>query len=57
MLVGMKNLAWDDETTDDLAMLAQSFDFGINESCYNYSECGLPRSWFIEQGKPVFHVE
>lgn len=43
MLVGMKNLVWDDETTEDLAELAQSFDFGINEECYQYDECGVRR--------------
>lgn len=31
-------------------------DFSVNESCAEYSECNIWQS-FIQQGKPVFHVE
>eukprot|EP00903_Cladosiphon_okamuranus_P017306 g15946.t1 len=55
MRVGMKNLVWDDDA--ELPDLAAKFDFGVNEQCSQYDECNLPREWFIDAGKPVFHVE
>ena len=37
--------------------LARSFDFAVNEQCFQYHECGVLHRWFIQRGKPVFHVE
>jgi hypothetical protein len=37
--------------------LARSFDFAVNEQCFQYHECGVLRRHFIRRGKPVFHVE
>jgi len=48
--IGLKN------DIDQVADLAPSFDFAINEQCYEYNECsGL--NAFITQGKAVFGVE
>jgi glycosyl hydrolase family 114 len=44
---------------NDLGQVEQlltSFDFAINEQCYQYDEC-TPLLAFIDAGKPVFHVE
>jgi hypothetical protein len=41
---------------DQLATLAPSFDFAINEQCHQYSECG-GYSVFTNAGKPVFNAE
>lgn len=43
MKVAMKNLVWDDDKVD-LGALAAGFDFGINEECYAYNECGVSAS-------------
>lgn len=39
-----------------LSDLVASFDFAMNESCHDYSECG-DYSVFINASKPVFNVE
>ncbi len=33
-----------------------SFDWALNESCFVFNECELLLP-FVEDGKPVFHVE
>jgi hypothetical protein len=48
--VGLKN------DLDQVAALAPSFDFAVNEECAGYSECGV-LSAFTKAGKPVFHAE
>lgn len=48
--VGLKN---DLEQVGDLV---DSFDFAVNEQCYQYEECDLLKP-FITQGKAVFGVE
>lgn len=50
MAVGLKN------DVDQLAELAASFDFAVNEQCHEYSECG-GYSAFVSRGKPVFSIE
>ena len=50
LTVGLKN---DLDQVDDLV---DSFDFAVNEQCAQYRECGVLEP-FVEQGKPVFHVE
>lgn len=50
LAVGLKN------DVDQLSDLASSFDFAINEQCFQYNECG-GYSAFTVQGKPVFNVE
>ncbi len=42
--------------TAQVAALAPSFDFAVNEQCHEYSECGV-YSAFTGAGKPVFNVE
>jgi hypothetical protein len=37
--------------------LARSFDFAVNEQCFQYHECAVLERHFIRRGKPVFHVE
>jgi hypothetical protein len=37
--------------------LAPSFDFAVNEQCFQYHECGVLQRHFTRRGKPVFHVE
>jgi hypothetical protein len=37
--------------------LARSFDFAVNEQCFQYHECGVLERQFVRRGKPVFHVE
>ena len=37
--------------------LARSFDFAVNEQCFQYHECAVLRRHFIRRGKPVFQVE
>lgn len=39
-----------------LADLASSYDFALNEQCFQYNECG-GYSAFTVQGKPVFNIE
>lgn len=41
---------------DQVAQLAELFDFAINEECNAYSECGV-YSHFIRRGKAVFNAE
>jgi hypothetical protein len=48
--VGLKN------DVDQLAALAPSFDFAVNEQCNEYNECG-GYSVFTKAGKPVFNAE
>jgi hypothetical protein len=50
LAVGLKN------DLDQIAELVRSFDFAVNEQCFQYGECRalVP---FISAGKPVFHVE
>lgn len=50
LAVGLKN---DIEQVDDLV---GSFDFTVNEQCFEYRECA-PLSAFINAGKPVFNIE
>lgn len=50
LAAGLKN------DVGQLADLASSFDFAINEQCFQYNECG-GYSAFTTQGKPVFNVE
>jgi hypothetical protein len=48
--IGLKN------DVEQIPDLVNSFDFAINESCWDYNECNslLP---FIQQGKAVFGIE
>jgi hypothetical protein len=50
MAVGLKN------DLDQIPTLLSSFDFAVNEQCFQYSECAslLP---FISANKPVFNIE
>lgn len=48
--VGLKN------DLGQIEELLSSFDFAINEQCFQYDECGELQA-FIEAGKPVFQVE
>jgi hypothetical protein len=48
--VGLKN------DLEQTGSLRGSFDFAVNEQCFQYSECGTLTS-FIAAGKPVFNVE
>ncbi len=50
MLIGLKN------DVDQIADLVSTFDFVINEQCYQYNECS-DYSYFIEAQKPVFIIE
>ena len=50
LAVGLKN------DLDQVGALLPSFDFAVNEECFQYRECGV-LSAFIKAGKPVFHVE
>ncbi len=50
MAVGLKN------DLDQVATLAPSFDFSVNEQCFEYSECNLLTP-FVAAGKPVFNIE
>lgn len=50
MKVALKN------DVDQLADLAPSFDFAVNEQCHQYKECG-GYSAFTGAGKPVFNAE
>jgi len=50
LAVGLKN------DVDQLSDLATSFDFAVNEQCFQYNECDR-YSVFTTQGKPVFNVE
>ncbi|MBM7115506.1 endo alpha-1,4 polygalactosaminidase [Archangium primigenium] len=42
---------------DQVAQLASSFDFAINEECQRYKECGVYKTSFLAQNKAVFNAE
>jgi len=48
--IGLKN------DLAQVAALEPSFDFAINEQCYQYRECGALQP-FLKAGKPFFNVE
>ncbi len=48
--VGLKN------DLDQVIELVDSFDFAVNEQCFEYSECAMLAPFIID-GKPVFNVE
>jgi hypothetical protein len=50
LAAGLKN------DLDQVATLVFSFDFAINEQCFQYGECDL-LSPFVAAGKPVFEIE
>lgn len=50
MSIGLKN------NLLQIPQLVDVFDFQINESCYNFSECDMLMP-FIQAGKPVFGVQ
>jgi hypothetical protein len=50
LAVGLKN------DVEQVPALVGSFDFAVNEQCFQYGECGTLAP-FIAAGKPVFHVE
>jgi hypothetical protein len=37
--------------------LARSFDFAVNEQCFQYRECGVLNRHFIRHGKAVLQIE
>ncbi len=49
--VGLKN------DLAQLDLLAASYDFAVNEECFNFDECDVYADNFLAQGKPVFHIE
>ncbi|CAN0488116.1 unnamed protein product [Ectocarpus sp. 12 AP-2014] len=51
MHVGMKN------AIELLGVLSDYYDFGINESCHVWNECGAYKIPFPDKDKPVFNVE
>ncbi|CAM9590329.1 unnamed protein product [Ectocarpus sp. 13 AM-2016] len=51
MHVGMKN------AIELLGDLSDYYDFGINESCHVWKECGAYKIPFTDKDKPVFNVE
>ena len=50
LAIGLKNVP---ELVDELEPV---YDFVVNESCYDYDECG-PYKQFVENDKPVFILE
>jgi len=50
LAIGLKN------NLDQIKDLVNDYDFAINESCYDYSECDMLKP-FIQQGKPVLGIE
>lgn len=50
LAVGLKN------DLDQVAALVDSFDFAVNEQCFEYDECDALTP-FITAGKPVFNAE
>ena len=50
LAVGLKN------DLEQVAELADSFDFAVNEQCVKYRECDLLAP-FVDAGKPVYHIE
>jgi hypothetical protein len=51
LLAGLKN------DIGQVPALARSFDFAVNEQCFQYHECGPLHRHFVRRGKPVFHIE
>jgi hypothetical protein len=51
LVAGLKN------DLEQVPALAGDFDFAVNEQCFQYRECAVLHRNFIENGKPVFHVE
>ncbi|CAM9572662.1 unnamed protein product, partial [Ectocarpus fasciculatus] len=51
MHVGLKN------AIELLGDLSDYYDFGINESCHVWNECGAYKIPFLDKDKPVFNVE
>ena len=49
--VGLKN------DRDQADALQPYFDFGIEEECWQYDECGAVQAWPAQYGKAVFDVE
>src|SRR5205085_2177089 len=49
--VGLKN------DTDQLADLVDSFDWALNEQCYDYNECDGYSNTFIAAGKAVLNAQ
>jgi hypothetical protein len=49
--VGLKN------DREQAATLQPYFDFGIEEQCWQYQECGAVQAWPSKYGKAVFDVE
>ena len=49
--VGLKN------DRDQAAALQPYFDFGIEEECWQFDECGAMQAWPSQYGKAVFDVE
>jgi hypothetical protein len=50
LAVGLKN------DVDQVGQLVASFDFAVNEQCFQYDECGRLAP-FVAAGKPVLNVE
>lgn len=50
LAIGLKN------DLDQITQLVGSFDFAVNEQCFQYHECGLLKP-FIDRDKPVFNIE
>jgi hypothetical protein len=50
LAIGLKN------DLDQVAELADVFDFAVNEQCAEFGECEALRP-FLDRGKPVFHAE
>ena len=50
LAIGLKN------DLDQVVALEPSFDFAVNEQCFEYSECSLLAP-FLDAGKAVFHAE
>lgn len=51
LMAGLKN------DIGQVPALARSFDFAVNEQCFQYDECGPLHRYFVRHGKPVFHIE
>ncbi|MFL5519281.1 MAG: endo alpha-1,4 polygalactosaminidase [Gemmatimonadales bacterium] len=51
LAAGLKN------DVNQVPKLAGSFDFAINEQCFQYHECGVLQREFVRHGKPVFQIE
>jgi hypothetical protein len=42
---------------DQAVDLWQDFDGELNEECFRYKECDVLNTYFVQNNKPVFHVE